>query len=191
VSTTYNFEQIATAFVTKATNYVAWRYRHYGVERDDVQQELYVWLYGTGRPKVERWLESNPQQTTRIYRSLLDAGMGYAEGEKAAKVGYKVDDVYWFSPSQVTGLMPLVLDSTFVQENGHVGELITMVIDIRRVIGTGELYDYFMQHSETDPAWDDNVQTVIDKLGGDRPFVGRRKAMSNAKATAITSQEVA
>jgi hypothetical protein len=66
-----------------------------------------------------------------------------------------------------------------------------MVIDIRRVIGTGELYDYFMQHSETDPAWDDNVQTVIDKLGGDRPTIGRRRAISNAKAIAITSQEVA
>lgn len=191
MSTEYQFADIAAAFTNKAASYVAWRYRHYLVDRDDVMQELYVWLYGEGRVKVEKWLANEPQQTTRIYRSLLDVGIGYAEQEKAVKVGYKIDDIYWYSPSQVTGLMPLVLDATFVQENGHVGELITMVIDIRRVLGTGELYDYFMNHTDTDLAWDDNVQTVIDRLGGDRVYVGRRKAMSNARSQAITSQEVA
>ena len=191
MTTHYEFPDIAAAFVAKAANYIAWRYRHYGVECEDAQQEMYLWLYGEGRPKVEKWLANEPQQTTRIYRSLLDKGIQFAEGEKAERVGYKMDDIFWYSPAQVTGLMPLVLDATFTQENGHVGELITMVIDIRRVIAGNDLYDYFMQHADTDVQWNDNVQTVIDLLGGARPYVGRRKAMSNSRAIAITSQEVA
>jgi hypothetical protein len=112
--------------------------------------------------------------------------MGYAEGEKAAKVGYKVDDLYWHTPTSVAGLMPLVLDATFVQEKGAIGELITSVIDIRRALGTGELYEYFMGADSSDAAWDDNIQIVVDKLGGNRPAIGRRKALSNAASAAIT-----
>jgi hypothetical protein len=190
MSESYTFDQIATLFVRKAANYTGHRYRLYGVEADDVAQEIYVWLYGKGKAKVERWLEASPQQTTRIYRSMLDRALGYAEQEKAAKVGYRVDDVAWYSPSTIEGLMPLVLDETFTQENGHVGELITMVIDIRRVLST-DLHDYFLEHDNTDDAWDDNVRLVVDKLGGDRPYVGRRRVMSNAQTQAITSEAYA
>jgi len=186
----WTFEQVEATFTRKAAVYVANRYRAYGVEADDVQQEIFVWLYSKGRKKVERWLANEPQQTTRVYRSMLDQGIRYAEREKAAKVGYNPDDVYWYTPGTVEGLMPLVLDDTFVQENGHVGELITMVIDIRRVM-TPDDYWYFANNDESAPDWRDRVQVLINRLGGDRPYVGRRRAMSNAQAIAITKEDAA
>ena len=186
----YTFDQVAATFTRKAAVYVANRYRNYGVEFDDVQQELFVWLYDRGKKKVERWLANEPQQTTRIYRSLLDQGIRYAEREKAAKVGYSADDVYWYTPGTITGLMPLVLDDTFVQENGHVGELITMVVDIRRVM-TPEDRDYFLFADEEWADWADRVQVLINRLGGNRPHVGRRRVMSNAQSIAITRDDAA
>lgn len=186
----YTFEQIAATFTRKAAVYVANRYRNYGVEADDAQQEIFLWLYGKGTAKVERWLANEPQQTTRIYRSMIDQAVRYAEGEKAARVGYKVDDVYWYTPSSIEGLMPLVLDDTYVQENGHVGELITMVVDIRRVMQPDD-YEFFTQNDESDVRWTDRVQTLVNRLGGDRPSIGRRRVISNAQAQAITREGVA
>lgn len=186
-TTEYTFEHISTLFVRKAANYTGHRYRLYGVEADDVAQEIYVWLYGDGKAKVERWLEGSPQQTTRIYRSMLDKALQYAEQEKAVKVGYRPDDVFWYTASSVEGLMPLVLDATFVQEHGVIGELITMVVDIRRVMNEYDT-EFFMQNDDSHPMWADHLRMIVDKLGGNRPYVGRRRAMSNAHSQAITSE---
>lgn len=186
MSDVYTFEQISSLFVRKAAGYTAHRYRLYGLEADEIAQEIYVWLYGKGKAKVERWLENEPQQTTRIYRSMLDKALGFAEREKAAKVGYHPDDVYWYTVSSVEGLMPLVLDDTYTQENGHVGELLTMVVDIRRVMTFDDL-DYFIKHDESDADYRDQLQVLVNRLGGDRPYVGRRRVMSNAQAQAITT----
>lgn len=175
-------------FVTKASSYVAYRYRLYGVEREDVQQELNVWLYDeANRKRVIRWLDHEPQQTTRIYRSLLDVGLKHAEREKAKVAGYKPEDVWWYTPHGVEGLLPLALDRSFTQENGHVGDTITMVIDVRKALDATRLFDYFLNHDDEDEDWRVNLQLVVDQLGGERPAVGRRKVLSNAQAQSITS----
>lgn len=179
-------------FVVKAAAYVAYRYRTYRIEQDDIQQEIYVWVYGDGKAKIERWLESDPQQTTRIYRSMLDQGLRYAENEKAAVAGYKPDDVWWYTPAGVEGILPLALDRSFTQANGHVGELITMVIDIRKALDTTDLFGYFTEHlgekeDDRHEDWRVNLQLVIDHLGGERPAVGRRRRLSNAQAQAVTA----
>lgn len=184
----YSFEDIAAAFTRKASNYIGHRYRIWGIEPADVGQEIYLWLYGKGASKVRKWLDNEPQQTTRIYRSMLDVGITYAEREKATKVGYHVDDVYWYTPSAVEGLMPLVLDPTFTQENEHVGELITMVIDIRRVMKPDD-FEWFTENDSEHVDYAERVRVIIDRLGGDRPHVGRRKVMTNATAQAITSEQ--
>jgi hypothetical protein len=189
VSNFYTFDDMP-GFVSKAAGYVAYRYRNYGVEADDVQQEIYVWLYGKGRSKVERWLGNEPQQTTRIYLSMLDVGRKYGEKEKAAKAGYRPEDVWWYTPASVESLMPLVMDSTYTQANGHVGELITMVMDIRSAVQEAGLSEFFEQFGaeEEHPDYRVNVMLVLDRLGGERPIVGRRRAMSNAQAQAVTSE---
>jgi hypothetical protein len=185
----YTFDQISTLFVRKAAAYVGHRYRLYMVEPDDVAQEIYVWLYGDGKDKVEKYLDRRPQQTTRIYRSMLDKAIIFAEREKAEHVGYHPDDVYWYTVSSIEGLMPLVLDPTYTQENGHVGELLTMVVDIRQAMHRADV-DYFLEHDDTDPLWRESVQSLVDRLGGNRPYIGRRRILTNAQAVALTHGEV-
>lgn len=186
MSTELTFEFVSTAWVAKASNYISYRYRSHGVESDDVSQEIYAWLYGTGLAKVERWLAREPQQRTRIYRSFLDVGMKYAEKEKAVKAGYRVDDVWWYTPSVIEGLMPLVLDPTYTQENQAIGEMITMVVDIRRVLRVDDS-EWFTENDSTHVDYDERIRTLVDRLGGAKTYVGRRKVITNAAANAMTS----
>ena len=184
---TYTFSDMP-GFVAKAARFVAHRYRSY-VEEDDVSQEIYVWLYGAGQLKVDRWLQSDPQQTTRIYLSMLDVARQYAEREKAAKSGYRPEDVWWYTPGSLEALMPLAMDASYTQQNGHVGELLTMVLDIRKAVVDAGLFEFFTDEAEEHPDYRVNILLVLDRLGGERPAVGRRRAMSNAKAQAITSEQ--
>lgn len=174
-------------FVSKAAHYVGYRYRRY-VETADVSQELYAWLYADGnRSRVLKWLSAEPQQTTRVYRTLLAEALSYAEQEKASSAGYKPDDVWWYTPHGVEGLLPLALDRDFVQANGHVGDQLAMVIDVRAALDATGLFDFFAKHDESHPDWRVNLQAVVDRLGGERPGVGRRRAIRNATAQAITA----
>lgn len=189
MSNFYTFDDLH-GFVIKAGGYVAHRYRSYGVEQEDVQQEIYVWLYqDKSRKKIERWLGSEPQQTTRIYRSMLDQGLAYAEREKAAKAGYRVEDVWWYTANSIEALLPLALDPSFTQEDAHVGELITSVIDVRNAVEVAGLTEFFTDATDEHPDYRVNIQLVLDRLGGERPAVGRRRAMSNAQAQAITGEQ--
>jgi hypothetical protein len=183
---TYTWDDLPV-FVAKASRYVAYRYRRF-VEYDDVAQEINLWLYSKGRANVERWLDpEHPQQTTRIYRSMLDVGIKYAEAEKAETSGYKPDDVWWYTPQGVEGLLPLALNRSFRQQNEHVGDLITMVIDIRKALDAAHLFDWFTDNDESHEDWAVNLQLVVDQLGGERPAVGRRKVLSNAQAQSVTA----
>ena len=182
----------------KAANLLAGRYAAWHVDRDDIVQEIWCWVYGDGKTNVERWLARNPQQTTRIFRSMMKAGSAFCETEKAEHVGYHVDDVWWYNEANVSGLMPLVADPTFTEANGKIGELITMVLDVRAVM---TLMDrIFFESYYGDPMFEElpeaqeellwaehtmRVRGIVQRLGGSRPF---RKAMSNAQALAITGE---
>lgn len=191
------------ALILKAAGLVSKRYHGY-VLFEDLTNEVYVWLY-EHRGKVRKWLSSSPQQTTRIFRSFYDAARGYAEQEKALKAGYDVEDIAWYSPQLIEGLLPLALDPDFYPESvnereteapssnrrppSEGGELMTMVIDIRRALdGTG-LTDWFLDHDSSSDVWDARIEQLVDHLGGMRPYVGRRKVLSNSAAQAVTRQQ--
>lgn len=181
------FEDVVQYFVPKMARVCERRYRLYGLPYEDFKQEMYVYLYDKGQAKVRRWLASSPQQNFRIYRSLLDQGLAYGEREKAERVGYHVDDVFWYTPNMISAIMPLVLDDTFTEDSGKIGELVVSVIDVRRVL-TDDERDFFLEHNDAHPMWEDTVQRLIGRLGGDRPYVGRRRVMTNAHSQAITKE---
>lgn len=203
VQVVYTFEDVAKAFTTKAAGYIARRYRNYSVDFDDALQECSLWLY-THEKKVRNWLSKSPQQTTRIYMEILQAGLRYAEQEKAAVAGYDVEDVMWYTPTLVEGLLPLALDETYVgaSEDGddsrkrkprqpdQGGDGLALVMDIRRAIKSEKLTEFFYHHDSTHPLWEMHIQRLVDRLGGNSPYVGRRKPLANSQAIAIThSQE--
>jgi hypothetical protein len=181
----WTYEEIVKVYSQKVARYVVRRYHTYGVELDDVQQEIELWLF-LNEEKVRRWLDNEPQQTTRIYRSMLDAATKYAEREKAQKVGYSVVDVYWYTHNNITNLMPHVLNPDFTEENGRIGELITMVLDVRRVL-TPDLIEWFHHHDSEDRLWRSQVGEVIARLNDQKP--ARRRVLSNAHAQHITGED--
>lgn len=187
---------------------VSRRYVRYGITRDDVLSEINVYLY-SHVAKVRGWLYAKPSRTTRIFRQFHDVAVSYAEKEKAARVGYDPDDVAWYSPALVEALMPLALDDTFTgqvqtEDDGtkgrrgrkpanEGGDLLAMVMDVRRALDGEGLEGYFQTHTADDyELWDARIAQLVDFLGGTRVTIGRRKVLTNSAAQAITNnQEVA
>lgn len=186
-SRVYSWDDVEKSFVPKAAGWAARRYRHYGVQHSELVQEIYVWLYGKGKKRVERWLGSDPQQTTRIYLSLTDIAKSYAEQEKAAFLGYQIEDLAWYTPAIVETLLPYALNPHWTGESEQAevksrnpkplherGDFLAMVMDVRRALST----------------CGSDVNAIVDYLGERRPnSIGSRKAMSNAQARALTEAQ--
>lgn len=87
------------------------------VERDDLVQELWVWMC-SHEDKVGEWAEDGKRGERRLATSLRRAGRGFAIREQAAKVGYDVEDVYFYSTGQLREILPLALDREMWAEPG-------------------------------------------------------------------------
>jgi hypothetical protein len=200
----YTLEEVPV-FINKAARLLGRRYAHWGVDLDDIFQELRLWaLVPKNQERIVKWLASDPQQTTRIFRSLYDHGLSYCEKEKANRVGYAADDVAWYSPALVATLLPFALDSEWDgmvseddPEKAAVGvkvvndELLTMVMDVRQAMNRSATQDILLQFAPGDDEFETAIQQVVDALGGQRQYVGRRKANSNSKARYLTDGDVA
>lgn len=201
------FADVCEKYVVRASSEAARRYGNYGVTREDVQQELFVWLYGEGAARVRRWLESEPQKKVRTYRALVDVARSYCETEKAARLGYETSDVQWYSPALIEGLMPLVFDKTFDGSAGagdgsgrkqkkapqEGGDMLAYVVDIRRAISRCPDWvgSTLLDNAPGGAGWDQAVVEVLNVLGGERPTIGRRRVQSNAAAQYATKENEA
>ena len=189
-------------FVTRAANWTARRYGQYGVEADDVAQEIRIWLIRGGEKKVRKWLRSSPQQTTRIYLSMLDIARGYAEREKAEQSGYHVEDVTWYSIPLITDLLTYAFDPTFTGEASESEQttytksrkppqegnnLLVMVIDIRSALDRcAPWVRAALRRNQNEP---EALQILLQELGGSRPYIGQRHVISNAHAQYLTKDQ--
>lgn len=193
-------------FVKKAAASTVRRYGNY-VEYQDMLQEGFVWLL-ENQDQVAKWLGHEPQQTTRVYRSVLGQMTVIAGAEKARRVGYDPEDMAWYSPTLVEGLLPLAMDSDFAPENttpedagqgnrrptrpaNEGGNLLAMVVDVRRAVEHTNLARYFTVSDKSDPQWEARIEQLVDFLGGRRPHVGHRRPLSNTTAQAITHNQEA
>lgn len=194
MSKLYTFED-TEQLARKAAASVANRYRMHGTDYDMALSDIHEWQYTPRhRSKIERWLASSPQQTSRIYWSFVSAAQKHAERRKAEMHGYDVDDIEWYTPQLVASLLPLALDPHYdgmatpdrerqvdLNENAarrtpnhaETGNTLAQVMDIRRAITV----------VGSDPA------AIVNYLGGPRPYVGRRRVISNATAQAMTGRE--
>lgn len=190
-------------FAKRAAASVMRRYANY-IEYEVLLQEGYVWLLAN-QEKVEGWLAASPQRTTRLFHSLRDYMIALAEQEKAARCGYDPEDVAWYSATLVEGLLPLALDDTFTPEQinesdgegkrskpaNEGGDLLAMVLDIRRALKGTNTILFFLDSVAGDPMWESRIEQLVDYLGGQRPYTGRRRSLTNRAAQAITGQQEA
>ena len=68
------------------------------VDREDVAQELRLWLYAHPK-KVEEYLTED--RTHSLVKALENAGIRYAQREKAVISGYHPDDNYYWSKGDI------------------------------------------------------------------------------------------
>lgn len=92
------------------------------VERDDIVQELWLWTLEHQR-KTDDWLAGGQDGVRQLAKSLARAGRAYAIKEKAAVVGYDVEDLYFYSTGQLRELLPIVLDRALWTEAGTPSDL--------------------------------------------------------------------
>ena len=84
------------------------------VEVNDIRQELWVWFLEHPN-KVKTWESLDGKQATKlIARSLRNAAKDYCQKEKAARVGYRVEDNYYYDKELVEMLLPAVLRGDMV-----------------------------------------------------------------------------
>jgi len=133
------------AAVRSATKILCARYRGY-VEYEDVQQELYLWLW-ENYWKVERWRENRQSHHAErtLVKALRNAGERYCRAEKAQLVGLEPEDEFFYSIPMVADLLQLYFDPEWMIPGGmkldeissgapasEGGNLMTMVADVGR-----------------------------------------------------------
>lgn len=99
-----HIERTVTVVARKATN----RFHGY-VELQDMLQEARLAVI-TARKLPEWQLEGQPGKD-RLFRWLLKSCLLYGQQEKAAKLGYKPADLYFYGMKSFRELIPVVLDS--------------------------------------------------------------------------------
>jgi DNA-directed RNA polymerase specialized sigma24 family protein len=79
------------------------------VERDDIYQEIQVWI-ASHEEKIEEWLEDGDHGKNKLHRAMRNAGLKYCQEEKARVLGYKVDDLYYYDLGKIRDTLGCIWD---------------------------------------------------------------------------------
>lgn len=141
----FTYTEADHAAVSSASRILKSRYRDY-VAYEDVQQELYLWLF-TNYDRAEHWREEHSERHAErtLTKALRNAGERYCRAEKAEREGYHPDDEYFYSIPMVADLLQLYFDDDWMIPNGleltrtsggkpanEGGNLVAMVADVGR-----------------------------------------------------------
>lgn len=108
--TVQEFTNEDNAAVSSASKILCSRYRDF-VEYEDVQQELYIWLfkkYATVQGWREELSEKHAERT--LIKSLRNAGERYCREQKAQMSGYEPDDEFFYTIPMVSDMLQLYFD---------------------------------------------------------------------------------
>jgi len=85
------------------------------VERDDLKQELYLWVLGRQSQYLDQLNEENKQKrehnVSRLAFQMRRIAEKYARREKARKAGYHPSDEAFYDTATIAQLMPHILAS--------------------------------------------------------------------------------
>jgi RNA polymerase sigma factor (sigma-70 family) len=79
------------------------------VERDDICQEIHVWVAGH-EDKIAEWLEDGDHGRNKLQRAMRHAGLKYCQEEKARVLGYKIEDVYYYELGLIRDTLTRIWD---------------------------------------------------------------------------------
>lgn len=103
------------ASVSSVARQLRAKYRGF-VEYQDVQQELYIWYLKKHRT-VDGWREKYEDKSVGrlILKSLRNCGETYCRREKATRLGYELDDEFFYTIPMVTEMLQLYFDPTWME----------------------------------------------------------------------------
>ena len=85
------------------------------VEKDDVKQELYLWVLGRQSQYLDQLNEENKEKreynVSRLAFQMRRIAEKYARREKARKAGYQTTDEAFYDTATIAQLMPHILAS--------------------------------------------------------------------------------
>lgn len=79
------------------------------VSQDDIQQEIMVWVVKHPN-KVEEYLDGTERGKGKLLKSMFNAGLNFAQKEKATVLGYKVEDNYYYELGLIRDVLGLIWD---------------------------------------------------------------------------------
>lgn len=94
--------------VYSAARQVRGRFHNY-VELEDLLQEAWMAVHSTS--KLDEWQSQGESGKSRLRRHLLKACSLYAQKNKAAKLGYRHNDLFYYSPGLLRHMISLILES--------------------------------------------------------------------------------
>jgi RNA polymerase sigma factor (sigma-70 family) len=90
--------------------------RYHMVDRDDIEQELWMWFI-THPKKTHEWIKFDPKEGDKLFaRSLRNAAHDFCQKEKSKILGYSPDDNYYYDKTIVEQVLPYLLKSEVSDE---------------------------------------------------------------------------
>lgn len=186
------------------------RNKFYGyVDLEDMTQEAEAALL-SGKAKVTQYM--NQGDKVRLFSMVYKACDRYGQKQKAAAIGYRTEDLFFYSIKVLRNVIPVVLESWSgdVDARGDVPDT-ALWLDISEALrglseaeyqiiwwafkgdpdqeaGTQNVADRLgISHSAARGRIDRLLRRIQDSLGGESPHP-RRKARSNAASMAETRE---
>ena len=111
---TKELHPILADLVPAVANSIARRFKGW-VERDDIKQELYLWVLGRQSQYLDQLNEENKDKreynVSRLAFQMRRIAEKYARREKARKAGYQTTDEAFYDTATIAQLMPHILAS--------------------------------------------------------------------------------
>lgn len=79
------------------------------VERDDIEQEIWVWVFSKPE-KVDEYQDGTEHGRNKLLKAMRNAGIRFCQTEKARILGYRPEDNYFYDLGLIRECLSLIWD---------------------------------------------------------------------------------
>jgi RNA polymerase sigma factor (sigma-70 family) len=79
------------------------------VEREDILQEIWLWVYSKPE-KVEEYQDGTEHGRNKLLKAMRNAGIRFCQVEKARILGYRPEDNYYYELGLIRDVLTLIWD---------------------------------------------------------------------------------
>jgi RNA polymerase sigma factor (sigma-70 family) len=79
------------------------------VEREDILQEVWLWVY-EHPTKVDEYQDGTEHGRNKLLKAMRNAAIRYCQAEKARMLGYRPEDNYFYDVGMIRSVLELIWD---------------------------------------------------------------------------------